>query len=361
MKRQLFERLGGLFPAALLPVLVSPTLVCSPAWGSIPPQPGVVNYVEGQAAIGNQTLSPNSVGSVKLSAGESLMTQNGKAELLLTPGVFLRIAGNSQIQMVSPDIANTVLTLQRGRALVEVDRIYTANNVRVNENGATVELTKPGLYDFDADHGQIRVFDGNAEVQVAGRAIDLKKGHEVTLNQAGKLKSRDFDQKAYQDDFFRWASLRSSYLAEANVDAARQYANAPRQSAGGYPGYSGAGWYGTGWYWDPWFDAYTFIPGDGIFYSPFGWGFYSPWFAFGAPFYGFYGYHHFGPGYHSPYVGFDHGSNPGFGGNGLVGHAHSVPGNSFHAGGVQGGGFGGGFHGGGGFGGGGFHGGGGRR
>ena len=43
-----------------------------------------------------------------------------------------------------------------------------------------------------------------------------------------------------------------------------------------------------------------FLPGDGIWYSPFGWGFYSPWWVFDAPFFGYgYGYsggryfHHF--------------------------------------------------------------------
>jgi hypothetical protein len=54
------------------------------------------------------------------------------------------------------------------------------------------------------------------------------------------------------------------------------------------------GWYAPGWDWDPYFSCYTFIPGDGIFYSPFGWGFYSPFFVGYAPF-GYYGryYHHF--------------------------------------------------------------------
>jgi len=348
--------LGGIALAALL---------CAPAWASIPPQPGVLNYVEGQANIGGMVLNSNSVGSVKLLAGQALNTENGKAEILLTPGVFLRISDNSQIEMVSPDIANTAMTLRKGRALVEVDRIYTANSVRINENGATVQLKKAGLYDFDADHNQIRVFDGIAEVEIAGRSMEVRGGHELTLNTAGKPKVHGFKKQAYEDEFFRWASLRSSYLAEANVDAARRYAS---YNNGPYPGYYGAGWYGTDWYWDPWFDAYTFIPGDGIFYSPFGWGFYSPWFAFTAPFYGYgyggYGYgggyyHHFGPGYHAPFAGMHN--------QGLLGHAHSVGGAGFHgnafagggAGGFHGGGFGGGgFHGGG-FGGGGFHGGGG--
>jgi hypothetical protein len=56
----------------------------------------------------------------------------------------------------------------------------------------------------------------------------------------------------------------------------------------------GAGWYGAGWHWDPCFGAYTFIPGDGIFYSPFGWGFYPPCAVYGSPFF-YGGYHGYGP------------------------------------------------------------------
>jgi hypothetical protein len=62
-------------------------------------------------------------------------------------------------------------------------------------------------------------------------------------------------------------------------------------------GWFGPAWIGTGWYWDPWFDCYTFLPTEGIFYSPFGWGFYSPFWAYHAGYYGgVYGhyYHRFG-------------------------------------------------------------------
>ena len=103
------------------------------------------------------------------------------------------------------------------------------------------------------------------------------------------MKAKKFDKKmAEGEDLYRWTSLRSSYLAEANVNAAYTY-------VGG-----GFGWFGDGWYWDPWFNAFTFIPGDGIFYSPFGWGFYSPGFVYAAPvFYGGSYYRHFGPNYHA--------------------------------------------------------------
>jgi len=338
-------------------------LLNSAAWGSVPPQPGTLNYVEGQASINSQPLRENSVGSIQLTAGQSLSTGNGKVEILLTPGIFFRLGDNSSVQMVSPGLANTLLRLDKGRAIVEVTQILPENNVRITGGAASTQLLNEGLYEFDVDRGQIRVFDGKALVQTNGRQIELKAGRQLSLNATGKLKVQKFDKKTYEDDFFRWASLRSSYVAEANVDAARMY--------GGSGDWYGGGWYGAGWYWDPSFDAYTFIPGDGIFYSPFGWGFYSPWYAFGAPYFGYgWGYgggysgyhHHFGPGYRPQYP---------LGGrdSGLVGHARSFGGGRFGAGGGRFGGFrgsagggfrgssGGGFHGGG-FGGGGFHGGG---
>jgi len=227
------------------------------------------------------------------------------------------------------------MTLRKGRAMVEVAEIRPENNVRIGEDGSSTRLLKPGLYDFDADRGVIRVFDGKATVQAGGQNVHVKGGRQVALNAAGKLKARKFQKQAYMDDFYRWASLRSSYLADANVDAARAYAGGGNWAPGG--------WYGYGWYWDPSFDAYTFIPGDGIFYDPFGWGFYSPGFAFGAPYFGYGyglgfaggGYHHFGPGYRPHDTG---GHSSAF-----IGHAHSV-GNGF-GGGLAGGG---GFHGGGG-------------
>ena len=55
-------------------------------------QPGALNYVEGQARIGNQTITSKSVGSTNLNPGDVLSTGDGRVEFLLTPGVFMRLA-----------------------------------------------------------------------------------------------------------------------------------------------------------------------------------------------------------------------------------------------------------------------------
>jgi hypothetical protein len=87
-----------------------------------------------------------------------LITQTGKVEILLTPGVFLRLADNSSLKMISPDLANTEAQIDKGRAMVEVVDIHAQNNIRIDLNGASTKLLKKGLYDFDADHNEVRVF-----------------------------------------------------------------------------------------------------------------------------------------------------------------------------------------------------------
>jgi hypothetical protein len=322
-------------------------LLCLPDSAAAAPQsnqayPGMLNYIEGQASIGSRTLDANSAGSAALQPGQTLNTEQGKVEILLTPGVFLRMDDYSSVQMVSPDLNRTELVLERGRATVEVAELREENDLLIDQGSVTAQLVKPGFYEFDADAGRIRVFQGKAEVQAGDRRIKVKGGRELDLQTAGRLKAVKFDKKLFdEDDLDRWSSLRSAYISEANQDVAADYE-------------TNAYW-SSGWYWDPWFDCFTFIPTDGIFFSPFGWGFYSPWWVYGGPFYGRGHFHHhfghdvrtWGPGPHYAFGGTGsrtHGSGT------FASHGFGRSG-GFHGGGGH---FSGGFHGAGG----GFHGGG---
>ena len=269
-----FKLIASFFLAAVL---------SAPAWAATPALPGSVNYVEGQASIGNEALTAKSVGSVNLEAGQTISTGTGKAEVLLTPGVFFRLGDDSAATLVSPSLTNTEMDLAKGHAMVEVDDIHKDNLLRVQEDGSQTQLLKAGIYGFDAGNGDIRVFKGEALVQDGDRQVTLKAGHELTVANeptTGKLKTAKFDTREYQDsDLYRFSNLRSEYLAEANVDAANLY----------WPG--GPGWFGAGWYWDPAFYGYTWIPGNGWFAGPFGWGFYSPlWVGYAPYYYGRYPY-----------------------------------------------------------------------
>jgi uncharacterized membrane protein YgcG len=256
----------------------------NPAGPANPARPGTVNYIEGAASIDGRPLNNRNVGSAALDAGQVLTTGAGKAEILLTPGIFLRVDSNSAVKMMSPDLTQTQVELERGRAGVEVDQIFPQNMIQIIDGSVTTQLLKTGYYEFDASHPEAMVFDGRAEVEVGnGKWETVKSHHELALVGDGvREKSVDFNSHPADDELYNWSSLRSRYLAEANNQIAGEYADAP----GFYPG----------WYWDPWMWDYTYLGWD-PFFSPFGWGFY-PWGGFyggwgfcGRGFYGGRGYY----------------------------------------------------------------------
>jgi FecR protein len=292
-------------------------------------RPGTLNYIEGQASIEGRAVTPNSVGNTVLESGQYLSTANGKAEILLTPGVFLRLGNDSTVQMVSPNLTKTEVRLERGHANVEADQLYKQNIILIDLKNGQTQLLQNGLYTFDADSSTVRVFDGKAaafrgeNLQADIKPIDIKGGRELALT-GEAVKPQHFDKNKSEDDLYHWSSLRSEYLGEANVGLAEEYAGV----SGFYPG----------WYWAGGPYGYTWLPGDGLFWNPYGYGFYSPYYLYGGGFI---------------YGRFGRGGYPYRGGRAVGGNFR---GGNFHGGaeGFRGGG--GGFHGGGG---GGFHGGGG--
>jgi hypothetical protein len=258
-----------------------------------PGRPGTINYVEGQASIENTPLTPSTAAGQELARNQCLTTRAGKVEILLAPGIFLRLAGNSSLTMVSPDLANIEVRLEKGRAMVEVLDIHKENSILIDQNGAATKLLKKGLYDFDADHNEVRVFKGSAQVVAGDSRVKAGGKRKVALGNA-PLKSVPFEPRQFEDDFYRWCALRSGYLSEASVDEAGDY-------IGSGPGWYAPGWYGWGWYWNPWFGAYTFLPPNGIYGTPFGWGYYSPLAVYRSP-YRYYGHYPHGFGQlHYPY------------------------------------------------------------
>lgn len=290
----------------------------------------MINYIEGQVSVNGQPLAQSQNGYAPLEPNQVLSTTDGKAEVLLSPGVFLRVGNNSAVRMVSPQLDQPQVELTRGEAMLEVDWMPKDERIGVLENGAQSWVMKKGLYEFNSTAGTAAVIDGKMQVAEGGRTKDVSQGKEAMLT-GPKLKTVGFDRKA-EDDLYRWSNVRAGYLAEANMSTAQTY------YAGGYGPY-----WNAGWYWDPYFAMWSWMPYDGYFWSPFGYPFFSPAYVGYAPYLGF-GYGRFG------YGGYRGGlAARGFGHGG----AALAPRAGFRAGG-----FGGGFHGGG-FGGGGFHGGGG--
>jgi len=220
-----------------------------------------------------------------MAPGQVLATTDGKAEVLLTPGVFLRLDGNSAVRMVSPDLADTVVELMNGRAMVEADFVARESHIEIDTKGAQIVVEKNGLYEVNADKATISTFDGKATVMVDEHSAEVGRGKLLSLVNNPKWRTEGFDRNA-TDTLYAWSRLRSEYMAQASAESARMVV------------VGGPYWHGPGWFWNPWYSGWAFLPGTGYLYSPFGFVFYSPFYwggYFGGPYalrggYGFHGF-----------------------------------------------------------------------
>jgi len=235
---------------------------------------GVVQYVEGDVSIDNQPIHPKFAQFPEVKPDQVIAAGEGRVELLLTPGVFLRLAESSSVRMLSNSLSNTRLAMVSGSALVEVGELLPGNTITFEAAGAQIALPHQGLYRIDTNPARVRVYEGQARVSTESAQTLAKKGHEVALD-SPTLAASNFDVKD-TDSFYRWGARRAEYVSAANVTSARVAANPDSSSyyASGYTGV-GAGPYGA-WSWNPWFGMFTYLPAYGTYFSPFGSAFYSP-------------------------------------------------------------------------------------
>jgi len=261
---------------------------------------GLVNYHDGDVQVAGEQIQSKPSQFTSLKIGQELRTGEGRAELLLTPGVFMRVGENSAVRMISNSLTEPKVALIQGSALVQAADVAKDAPITVTYGDRAVLLSKAGIYRFDAsDAGaSIRVYEGEAR---AGE-VDVKRGRELSLTGSGDTKEiAKFDTKD-TDELYRWASRRDQYIAMANVSAAksaastggvsscagsyssaafsisRPYGNygygiSPAAAYGGYGGYYGQQ---GGWRYNPCYGMFTYVPYNGIYMSPFGWQYYSP-------------------------------------------------------------------------------------
>jgi hypothetical protein len=264
-------------------------LAASSAFGQsvISAHSGVIHLSEGQVTVDGTEVRQKfgEFGDVK--TGQVLATQDGRAEVLLTPGVFLRVNEDSSFKMLKNKLDDTQIEILTGTAMVQVNELLEGNAITLKFHDASIALAKKGLYRVDAQKNLLRVYDGEAQVASNDKNLTVKKGHELELE--GKLEAKNFDTKE-TDAFYRWNERRDGYIAEANVYAAKS----ARDSGFGYSG-TAMGFGAGSWAWNPWFGMFTYLPYNGSYFSPFGFGYFSPGYVGylympGSPYYYYGGY-----------------------------------------------------------------------
>jgi hypothetical protein len=200
---------------------------------------GLITYLRGPASIDGKRVVLKTARFPQMRDGETLSTGPGRVELLLAPGIVLRLAENSQVRLDDTQLSDTRVTLQQGEALIEVVQLAEDNRVQIAVGESTTELTRAGLYrigkaqnatqDSPAQN-MLRVYGGGALVRSGLSLADAKRGMAVSLDP--NLAVSRFDRKQ-KDLFHAWAARRSFDLFMSDPDA-REKQTHWQPTAGGY-------------------------------------------------------------------------------------------------------------------------------
>ena len=253
-------------PRSILCISVLTALCGTTAFGQsvISAHSGLIHYVEGRVLLDGNPVEVKITSFPEVKENMELRTEDGRAEVLLNPGVFLRLAENSSVRMVANKLSDTKVEFLSGAALIESSRelAQKENFVTILYKGSAAHLRKSGIYRFDSEPAQFRVFSGEAEVETGANVLIVKSGKLVSFD--GLVAVEKFDPKD-GDELNRWSERRAEYVSMANVSAAKYVSN------------SGTGWHSSGWYFNPYFGMFTYIPMNGMFNSPYGYSYFSPW------------------------------------------------------------------------------------
>lgn len=285
-----------LLSSAVLAVFAA--ALCS-AQNIAPAHSGTVHYFEGDVTVDGVKLVSQVARFTEMKEQSELHTGLGRAEILLTPGVLLRVGENSSVKMLDNRLVSTRVEFLSGIAMVEaVDAGSTVKDppVTIVYKDFQAQPIHFGIFEMTSLPGQVRVFKGEAKVLGNNTTVNVKEGNAVDLGTT--MAVAKFDAKD-GDDLYLWSRDRSAYLSAGNMSSARTMANNGYGNSNmGYMGYgSGLGYGGLGfgsgyaytgwnpamwngfsggWYYNSYLNMYSYMPFAGTMYSPFGYGYYNP-------------------------------------------------------------------------------------
>lgn len=229
---------------------------------------GLVSYIEGRVMLGQEEVVLKMGGRLtEMKPEDTLKTEEGRAEVLLTPGVILRLGENSSIKMIANRLEDTRVELTSGTAVVEATELDKAHAVTLLVGEAAVGLRKMALFGLDVQTG-IKMYKGEAQVIAGGNAQILREGRIMSATDTFAVAKFDKDAT---DPLFRWANRRSEMLAMANIASAKSMQRGFNGGSG-----LGMGYLQGGWMYNPYFGMFTYMPLSGLIRSPFGFQYYSP-------------------------------------------------------------------------------------
>ncbi len=204
-------RLRALAFVAVVGAVSSPLLPHASGQSVISTRAGLINFSEGLVFVDGHPLARKFGAFERLKDGSTLVTESGRAEVLLTPNTYLRVGENSSIRMVSDDLSDPRVEILAGSCALDSESASPASSVQVTFRDSTIRFLKPGRYHIDADPPQLRVFAGEAEVaKKDGTPVKLESSQLMPLDGAPVVKRFTEGADGLLDI---WADERHSLIA----------------------------------------------------------------------------------------------------------------------------------------------------
>ena len=203
---------------------------------------GVVNFFEGSVSIDGQTLEQKFGRFNEIKPGSELCTNLGRAEVLLTPGVMLRVDENSTIRMVSNKLTDTRLEFTSGAAILDSRKAAPGDPILIAYKDYQMRFARSGRYRFDSEPAHLVVDQGEADVLLRDKAVLVKAGQELPFSAPLRALVAVIRDNTGLD---RWDNDRSSSISADNQSAAD---SDNLSSALNDPQSGGSDAYGSGYY-----------------------------------------------------------------------------------------------------------------
>lgn len=183
---------------------------------------GGINAITGEAKVHSRGESDWQQLSITddLEAGDSVRTAfNGRVEILLNPGSYLRLGGDSEVELSNNSLENLEVRLLRGTAIVEATGADDIDlNINISTPHTKLAIVRQGLY-------RLNVVPENATELIVrkGRVIlsdshtKVKGGNKVIFNATNvSVAKLTKEEKKSAEDVDVWSKDRGKMLAKAN-------------------------------------------------------------------------------------------------------------------------------------------------
>jgi len=195
-------------------------VLVSPAFGQavVSTHSGVVHFFEGTVTVAGQPLESRFGRFTAIPDGADLRTEQGRAEILLTPGVILRVGENSAIRMTSTSLADTRVEVLAGTAIMEAGEPAAGTSVTLTYKNWSIRQAHAGVYRVYCDPPKLQVREGSVEVAAAGDApVTVENGMDLPLE---KVLAPEKSPTEPNDAFTDWADGRAQSISADNAIAA---------------------------------------------------------------------------------------------------------------------------------------------